>query len=166
MSRYVLSRVLQYEVGWVYRAEPSHSAPPDRYDLFNDLSSAPHVPAYLRVVLAPDHFREIPGDIYDAVITLCETGGQTSLDAALQLLAPFDEPPAGCTCLQTVTGEALHNAALEPPPFGPGFAAADLNGVDALEIWGSRFSTTAEDFVEYRLLRAGLCVKFRRFAGY
>lgn len=30
MSRYVLSRVLQYEVGWVYRAEPSHSAPPDR----------------------------------------------------------------------------------------------------------------------------------------
>ena len=104
--------------------------------------------------------------IYDAVITLCETGGQTSLDAALQLLAPFDEPPAGCTCLQTVTGDALHNAALEPPPFGPGFAAADLNGVDALEIWGSRFSTTAEDFVEYRLLRAGLCVKFRRFAGY
>jgi hypothetical protein len=171
MSRYLLSRDPQYEVGWVYRAESSETADGDQWDLFNDLGTQLHRPEYLGVPVSQWRFVDLPAAIYAQVIRLRGRGDDVGADEADRLLAPFQHSPqpsesAECTCLQTVTGEALPDAALTPPPFGPGFTMTDLDGADALEIWGSQFSTTTEDFIDYRLIRAGRCIKSRRFAGY
>lgn len=160
MSRYVLARDPQYEAGWVYRAEPTANAP-NRYDLFNELSPAASVPAYRAVALRSPAFAILPDAVYQAILRGHRTG-----HAFCEALADtLNNGPPGCARIQTITGSALRAAALAPPPFGPGFAEADLAGADALEVWGTTFAAPT-DFVEYRLMRAEVCLRTRRVAGY
>lgn len=53
-----------------------------------------------------------------------------------------------------------------PEPFGPGWTTEDAEQADALEIWGTRFSESDADYVEYRLMKEGAVIKTRRTEGY
>ena len=69
-------------------------------------------------------------------------------------------------CLKTIVAEALLSAATEIPPFGPGFSSETVAQADTMEIWGSSFTDSGEDFVEYRLLKNGHVMQMQRFPGY
>lgn len=164
-TRYLLSLDPALEVGWVYRAEPTQPADDDRWNLFNELSTQSTQPAYSCVPLSHCRIVDLPADIYAQVIQLQESGHAIGAEEADRLLAPFRDEDPSCYLIRMVSGDSLWDEAMTDPPFGPGFHATDLEGIQSLEIWGSRFSAP-EDFVEYRLMRNGVVVKRRRFAGY
>lgn len=164
-TRYLLSLDPAFEVGWVYRAEAAQPADDDHWDLFNELGTQPTQPAYSFVLLSHYRMVDLPTEVYAQVIQLRGRGDDVGADEADQLLAPFRNEDQSCYLMRTVSGDMLWDAAMADPPFGPGFQETDLDDIDCMEIWGSRFNAP-EDFVEYRLLRGGMVIKSRRVAGY
>lgn len=168
-TRYLLSLDPSFEVGWVYRVESAQPADGDHWDLFNDLGVQPTRPEYPHVLVSQFRLVDLPADIYAHVIRLRGRGDDVGADEADRLLAPFQEElkasDNSCYLIETVSGDALEEAATANQPFGPGFHKTDLDGAECLEIWGSRFNAP-EDFVEYRLMRGGMVIKSRRFAGF
>ena len=54
-----------------------------------------------------------------------------------------------------------------PPPFGPGFTEADLEGAVRMEVWGTKFDNPGPDYCEFRLFDAdGAQIASRRVDGY
>ncbi|PSR32191.1 MAG: hypothetical protein C7B46_15355 [Sulfobacillus benefaciens] len=161
-TRYLLSLDPALEIGWVYRAESTDG---NRWDLFDELGVFPTQPAYPQVLVSHCRVVDLPASIYAQVIRLRGHGEDRAAKAADRILAPFRNEDPSCYLMRTVFGNALRDEAMTDPPFGPGFPETDLDDIDTMEIWGSRFSAP-EDFVEYRLMRGGVVFKRRRFAGY
>jgi hypothetical protein len=69
--------------------------------------------------------------------------------------------------IDTKAGEQARTAAMERPPFGPGFTSEEAMKASTLEVHGSSFSDPGEDFTEFRLLdAAGTVIGTRRVGGF
>lgn len=63
------------------------------------------------------------------------------------------------------TGAKLLIEAPSPPPFGPGFASAEVANADTMEVWVTSLSDTGDTTV-WRLLRGDTVLAQAQSGGY
>ncbi len=71
--------------------------------------------------------------------------------------------------IETIKGgvDRVKNAAMCPPPFGPGFQEEEVKKAVEMRVYGSSFNDPGGDFCEYRLYDVnGVFYARRRRSGY